>query len=279
MTNGSIDNGTLRKLQLTQKEILDEIVRVCKNNGIGYFLAYGTLLGAVRHRGFIPWDDDLDICMMREDYEKFIRIASSELAESYYCVNPFNTENYGVLFAKVMKKGTVYVEENAPDCLKGGIFVDVFPLDVYGEKALNNPSVTHRYFELKRMLLSKCGYNVAKSLRAKLSMTLVRIRAMFLSKKTLLDKIALEQKKIEATGNDYAVAVCGSATGKTFNKKIRREWFDHVVELEFEGDRYSCPSNFDEVLRADYGDYMQLPPEDKRYGHHGITELSFGDGE
>lgn len=272
-----IDNVTLRKLQLEQKEILDEIARICDKHSIDYYLAYGTLLGAVRHKGFIPWDDDLDVWMKRKDYEKFLKVAQEEMSDGYYLRETSLVKKYGILFAKIMKKGTVYIEENAPQGLGGGIFVDIFPLDYFGEKALNNPDMTTKYFKLKRLLLAKCGYNVAKTTRAKIIMTAVKIQSMFYTKKRLLARIAKEEQRLRDTGNEYLFSVSDSAIGKVLNKEMKADWFDEIEKLEFEGSLYSCPKRYKDVLTSLYGDYMQLPPENQRYGHHGIIELKFHD--
>lgn len=105
-----MDRKTLRKVQLTQLEILKEVDRICTKHGIKYWLSGGTQLGAVRHNGFIPWDDDLDIDMMREDFNRFLKIARTELQESYYLQDWFTEKAYGLPFAKIRKNNTLFVE-------------------------------------------------------------------------------------------------------------------------------------------------------------------------
>lgn len=270
-----IDKATLRKLQLTQKEILDEIVRVCNKNELTYYLAYGTLLGAVRHNGFIPWDDDLDIWMKREDYEKFVMIAPKELGDEYYFIDANTSKKYGLMFGKVVKKRTIYKEKNAPKDLDCGIFVDIFPLDTYGAVAVNNKRLTLKYFKLKRMLLAKCGYRAAKTLRARIIMSVVKVQSLFYSKNKLLEKIKREEKEITSTGSECCSSIADSAVTKVVFKTLKSEWFDDVADLEFEGTLYKCPKGYDNVLREWFGDYMQLPPENQRYGHHGIINIDF----
>ena len=120
----------LRKLQLLQLDIAKAIKELCESNGIPYFLIGGTLLGAIRHKGFIPWDDDFDVGMLREDYERFIKIAEEKLDKKKFFLETWDTEKgYGFPFAKVKLNGTKYPERNAPKSVHQGIFVDVFPID------------------------------------------------------------------------------------------------------------------------------------------------------
>ena len=126
-----MDKEILRRLQLTQLDIAKEIKRVCEKNDIKYWLESGTLLGAVRHKGFIPWDDDLDIAMRRDDYERFKKIAPRDLSSEYFFQSWETDENFGLPFAKVRKRKTIYKEIKAKNSkANNGIFVDIFPYDI-----------------------------------------------------------------------------------------------------------------------------------------------------
>ena len=153
-----MDSETLRKVQLVQLEIAKEISRVCDENGIKYFLTGGTLLGAVRHGGFIPWDDDLDIGMFRQDYEKFLEIAPVSLREQYRIIDWKSDQSYPHPMGKVIKKGTLYKESKRKDQGEQGIWVDVFPYDNIPN--LNN-DFQARIFKLKilrGLVRAKCNY-------------------------------------------------------------------------------------------------------------------------
>ena len=125
------DKKTLNKIHRSEQEILDEITRVCDKNGLRYLLIGGTLLGAIRHNGFIPWDDDLDISMPREDYEKFLGIAPKELGDRFLLEDISTNDEYCYMFSKVKLKNTIMREKTMSESYDGGqgIWVDIFPLD------------------------------------------------------------------------------------------------------------------------------------------------------
>ena len=130
-----MDEQTLRRVQLTQLSIAKEIKRVCDKYGIEYILDSGTLLGAVRHRGFIPWDDDMDIAMTRENYDKFVSVAQTEFKDKYFLQTWETDKNCPFPFAKVRLNGTSYVENVCEHAdIHKGIYVDVFPYDVWPEE-------------------------------------------------------------------------------------------------------------------------------------------------
>ena len=116
---GSMTGEELKKVQTLQLEMAKEVKRICEKHGIQYFLDAGTMLGAVRHKGFIPWDDDLDIGFLREEYDKFLQVAPQELSERYYLQNSMSDDDYGMVFSKIRLKGTKFVEtisqENSAD--------------------------------------------------------------------------------------------------------------------------------------------------------------------
>ena len=125
-------NSKLRKVQLTELKILEKIDEICKKNNINYFLIGGTLLGAVRHKGFIPWDDDIDVGMLREDYEKFINVClkNGALGKDYYLHCNESDNDYFIPFIKVKKNNTTFAEKNIENInTHKGIFLDIFPYD------------------------------------------------------------------------------------------------------------------------------------------------------
>ena len=134
-----MDDKTLKRLHGAELEIMEEFVRICNNHNLVYFLYGGTLLGAVRHNGFIPWDDDLDLAMPRKDYEEFLKIAPQEINEKFIIDNYKTNKNYYLNFTKIRNKNTVFIQDFQAESYKGpkGIWIDVFPLDnIKNEKGI-----------------------------------------------------------------------------------------------------------------------------------------------
>ena len=144
-----LSNDILRKVQLKELEILLEIKRICDNNNINYYLCFGTLLGAVRHKGFIPWDDDVDIYMKRDDYNRFLQVAPNQISKNFFIESSKFNSNFPRTFTKVKANGTIFLEKYFQSTgVHPGIWVDVFPLD-----SLSKSSQKSLKFKIHNMLL------------------------------------------------------------------------------------------------------------------------------
>ena len=164
-----MDKDILQKLKEEQLKILDYIVKICEENSLEYFLIGGTLLGAVRHRGYIPWDDDLDLAMPRKDYEKFIKIFLNQDNGKYILDTNNHSKYYWLPFLKVRNKNTIY-QENLQKNYKGnlGIWVDIFPLDNGNKEISKLQSFQFRFVKNSRYLISmKCDVGVPKKSKGK----------------------------------------------------------------------------------------------------------------
>ncbi len=266
-----MDNAALRKLQLTQLEMLKEVKRVCDNNGIAYFLDSGTLLGAVRHGGFIPWDDDLDVGMLRSEYDKFIECAKRDLKDEYFLQTWETDPGYPMPYAKIRKKNTYYGEKSFEKAdINQGIFIDIFPYDVWPAK--RKRAFFNRISRLRALLVAKCKYmrvrsdKFYKSVIKFFIVTVVRFFSLFTTKEKLIRKYEKLVLRTNAAESDELFE-------ETLHYKfgywvLPKSVFRGYASMKFEDEEFSVPSGYDEYLTAVYGDYMTLPPEDKRGGHN-----------
>lgn len=273
-----MDKTTLRKVQLVQLEIAKEIARVCNLNNINYFLIGGTLLGAVRHKGFIPWDDDLDIGMLRNDYEKFISIAPQCINEKYKVVDWKSDTNYPHPMGKVIKKGTIYKESKRNDLGEQGIWVDIFPYD----NVENIDALVKRDFKLKMLRsliraknnyqtwISQDGFLVGKYIKN----LPFRIISVFFNRENLISKYELLSTKDNGIKTEY---VFENGTEEYTKWVFLKEYFLNLNDIEFEDAKFTGPERFDDYLTVAYGNYMKLPPESERENRHLIEEIYLGE--
>ena len=272
-----MEQALLRRVQLQQLEILKEVRRVCRENGIGYFLCCGTLLGAVRHQGFIPWDDDLDIGMLREDYEAFCRIAPEKLNPRFAIQNWYTEPDYPLPFAKVRMRDTLYVEAKSARFRENGFYIDVFPFDNAPEEPAAQASHAVKLNDIFRTKLMKSGYRpwLEKdriNWKKRIGYFAYQLRAAVTGR--------------EALARSYDAAAVSLPSGKLLCRQrgLRKlecypaEWFRDFCELEYEGERFFAPAQYDAILTAQFGDYMTPPPENQREDRHQIIQVDFGDG-
>lgn len=270
-----MNKKTLRKVQLIQLEILKKIKNICEKHELTYWLDSGTLLGAVRHKGFIPWDDDLDIGMFRDDYEKFLQIAPLEFGDFYHLQHWESDSCYGLSFAKVRKAGTVYIEtKSQKSSAENGIYVDVFPYDKYGNK-LWSQGIPLKV--IKSIMQVKAGVRTWRDGERINYLTLLKntpslFLSVFLSRDYLINKYMRIATKYNHMSCKYYFAQGISNYGKNI---IPIDILESFEQIQFEDDLFTVPSRYDVFLSICYGDYMRLPPEDKRENRHQIIEVKF----
>lgn len=259
-----ISGDTLRKLQMTELEILLKVDEICRKNNIKYFLVGGTLLGAVRHKGFIPWDDDLDIAMPREDYNKFVELSNAELGNLYHFQCLENDKDYWLLFGKVRKSGTIFAEERLKNIQTNkGIFIDVFPLDDG-----NDPDDTLQSIRIK--MARKIQYVMYYRRGVFAGDVTLQIKVVStLSKLLSINSWMKISQKIVARTNINAKYYYNVGSNYYFKKQtILKEKYYPLKEMEFEGHSFFVPNDYDFVLKQIFGpDYMELPAKEKRINH------------
>lgn len=265
----SINIQELKNIELDLLKCVDDI---CKKQNIRYSLAYGTLIGAIRHKGFIPWDDDIDIAMPRPDYEKFLDYCKNNKTE-FYVLACENEELYPDLITKVCASNTVILEENTNRFHKKiGVYIDIFPIEGLGDSY----EQAKRNFDksgIKRELLNAALWK--KYFRSKTHSIIFEpirfflfIASRFVSPAFLIRSIHDVYKNKNYDSFNY-VGVIGSPYRKKdiLNKSI----LENYREVEFEGNKFMAFEQYDGYLNQLYGDYMTLPPVEKRESHHMFT--------
>ena len=277
-----MDNETLRKVQLCQLEIAKELRRVCNLLGTRYFLDSGTLLGAVRHAGFIPWDDDLDVGMLRADYERFIHEAPELLSPEFHLQTWHSDKNYGLAFAKLRLANSVYIENAAQfSKAENGIYIDIFPYDIYPDTPKERNWQRKRYNFYRHAMLVKSGYAPwinevgVKRLIKKTAYTIIGVLASTLGREQIIRKYERACTKYNNKKTGYVYEQAGAS--KYGKWVIPDGCFTEFCDLPFEGELFTCPKDYDAYLKAAYGDYMKLPPESERVNRHRIIRVEFPD--
>lgn len=249
----------VEELKQIQLDILKFVDKFCKENNLKYFLAYGTLLGAVRHKGYIPWDDDIDIIMFREDYEKFV----TTFKDVNYKV--FATEvnsKYPYPFAKVGDTRTYYMEE-IKDVIDTGVNIDVFPLDYLPENRIKD-ICNKRNFLQKVWLLKRLPLLKRRGLLKNIFLWISQIILLPFSIHYIVKKLELNAKG----ENLEKSTICGNIVCGYDPDVYPSLDFENQTMLDFEDASFPCPRNYDHVLKIMFGDYMKLPPVEKQVSHH-----------
>ena len=260
----NIDSNEMKKILL---DMLVELDRFCEENDIRYYLAGGTALGAVRHQGFIPWDDDIDVTMPRKDYERFIATYKpADEKKPYSVISMHNNQDYYLQFAKLIAENTV-LEEPVDSDLKLGIYLDIFPLDNLG----NDYETARKLFRKTNALRQKI---MLKNLiwlkqRPLYQNLIIAVGKAFLfeNRRSMLEKIDRESRVYES---DEMTKYIGAVSTASYGEKeiLPSEWYSGYEKLPFEGHAFRVPSGYKEFLTQIYGDYMKLPSEEQQKSRH-----------
>ncbi|OCN05558.1 hypothetical protein A4S06_08305 [Erysipelotrichaceae bacterium MTC7] len=279
------DEKVLRKLQLAQLEILKDFIRICDKYDLTYFMYAGSAIGVVRHNGFIPWDDDVDVAMSRSDYDKFMEVYENEVGSKYRILTPYVDSNYTASVTHFQKNGTRFISEVSKDLkTEMTIDIDIFPFDY----APNDEKQYKRQVRQTRFLyrlLFLVGHSKPiipmKGWKKYIAQSVCFITHYILKLfRVSGTKIYDKADKISRKYNDIAHSkrlVCYQSAIPDKSYLLEDEFFP-VKQLAFEDTVVSMPNAYDVQLKRMYGDYMKLPEEKDRI-NHAPNLIDFGDGD
>ena len=258
-----LDQRQLRRLQMIQLEMLKEVDRICKKCGIKYNIIAGTLLGAVRHGGYIPWDDDADVAFLRPEYEKFRRACKKELDRSrFYFQDDRNTKGYRWGYGKIRRKDTLFLreyQEHMP--YAQGVFIDVFPLDGVPDNYFLRSLKNFECFCIRKILWSKVGKIAEKNIWKRFAFEVLD--------KLPEDKVLRYYHRMICHANKKKTRMVRILMFPTPNEEwgYYRYWYEKSTDIVFEGIEFQGIKDYDSYLSFKFGDYMELPPVEERKVH------------
>lgn len=251
--------------------LFKEFVNVCKKNNLSYYAAYGTALGAIRHGGIIPWDDDIDVWMPRKDYERFLALRPS-LVDTPFEILDIQDKGYYLYFAKFCDKNTTLIEREGEPVI--GLYIDIFPLDNYdaSKEWLQRINSLYRYAWLAYghsyrnyawEEVKKCVFQKRWSRLGIMIADNTLFRMLRYPSKRLITYVQKRLKKAVQSDEVWMYSIISSEC-----KIYPKNWFGEGVEVPFEDFSVTLPLAYDRILTAEYGDYMTPPPIEKRPSHH-----------
>lgn len=262
---------TITEIKHCELDILKWFDGICKEHHLTYWLAYGTLIGAVRHKGFIPWDDDIDLMMPREDYKTFCSL--NICSDRYKLLTPDNTKNYPYAMGKVIDTYTIKKEPVRPKFQVIGVDVDIFPVDNYPSNVVEAKYICEKIQKCQMMINSlTLGYGKGRSVIRTFGRNIYAayyhimndLGIMSVSKYIhKINKLAQSYNKINTGYKGNYILISDG-----INHMNKDSVFSSSVDVEFEGGTYPAPCGYDTCLRNVYGDYMVLPPVEHRVSHH-----------
>lgn len=258
---------SINQLKQVQLEVMDYFHNWCEQHDISYFITAGTLIGALRHKGFIPWDDDIDVVMLRTDYDRLMHIFPKSETCPYQLHSIETDPSCIYTYAKLCDTRTVFIDGDEHNNVRIGVNIDIFPLenatDCFDDAVKLKESIKlyDSILTIKQMGRKDRGFwkNTAVALLKSIS--------CLIPFNWLIHKV-IEKATIYRTNVQSKYVVNAVIYAKGEKEILEREWFNSTIYLEFEGRLYRAPVGADQYLKRLFGDYMELPPEEKRVSHH-----------
>ena len=267
-----MDDKTLKRLQEIEAEILVVVDEFCKKHNVKYSLYAGTALGAVRHGGFIPWDDDIDVCMERTEYERFLNLWQSEGVDGYTIQATNNPYYEGISHTKIIKEGIILASKEENESSSNyGIWLDIFPLDKVPQ---DKKARKKFFFRAKLRMIYTRGYPYKKGgkfLEIVSKILLLRSRKSRLKARNKLEKKLLKYQSLQE-GYDLMSLSCPEGLRIVYPGNM----MDEITKIKFGELEVSISTRWHEMLEANFGDYMTLPPEEQRVCKHESEIIELG---
>lgn len=275
MNEITVSEKELDCIKQAELSALIEFDRICKKYNLKYSLIYGTLLGAIRHKGFIPWDDDIDVCMLRADYEKFREIVSDEISEGFFYQSHKTDPEYYHLFDKIRVDETIYKENYlAKHNIHHGVYIDIFPFDNIPDSIWKQKlQLLHYQFYRVGLMVRYLDVGYRKGLKKVLSSLLAMLYKPFSLDYLYNSAENIAQKYNHKTCKNVFIFADSIGCNSTCSIKS----FDHILSIPFETIEASAIGNYEEYLSNQYGNYTELPPPEERFPKHHLVELKIGE--
>ena len=269
------DDKTLKHLQQVELKILKYFIEVCEENNLTYFMYAGSLLGVVRHQGFIPWDDDIDVIMFREDFEKLNKIFENNIDEKYKFFNVLNEETYHYTWGRLTLKDTLFREwwEEQVDYTPN-IFIDIFILDNVPSNKFKKFIHKWKSFTLNQLVM----YSILKYENTSKLKQIIQDTIYYILKIIPVSTMTFKKKCVKSFAKyqfEECEEVCDFPSENMMQMSFKKDWLP-LKKGQFEDIEVCIPNNYDKILRMDFNEYMELPPEESRF-NPAPEEIDFGD--
>ena len=269
------DDKTLKHLQRVQLKILKYFIEICEEHDLTYFLYAGSLLGAVRHNGFIPWDDDIDVIMFRQDFEKLNEILENDIDEKYRFFNVLNEDTYHYTWGRLTLKNTLFKEwwgdqvDYTPN-----IFIDIFILDNVPRNKFKK--FLHKWTSFSLNMLT--SYSIIKFKNDSKLKEIIQQTIYYILKILPISSTTIKKKCVDSFSkyqHDDCEEVCDFPSENLMQMSFKTDWIP-LKRAKFEDIEVNIPNNYDKILRMDFNNYMELPPEESRF-NPAPEEIDFGE--
>lgn len=254
----------MNKLQKKELDLLEYFINICNELNLTYYLVCGSTLGAVKYQGFIPWDDDIDVGLCREEYEIFLEKAPQYLEKGLFLQNYRSDSDFPHIFSKLRDSNTTFIEKNKRAIkMNHGVYIDIFPLDGYPTR-----KIEQKMFEIKKNMYSRkvaCVFTVERGLKSKLSCFIHKILGCHKRTSNILGKY---EEMISRYSTKYSSIWCNHGNGQGKLEYAPKEQYGKGTMVKFEGLTVRIPEDYDAYLTQKYGDWRADLPEEEQKGHH-----------